>query len=96
MVADAAGPGPQGGRDRAVADAGRRRVNTQTHGTVAETRQWWLSRGSRGTNPETVSAVVPYVRVWVAEIAPGSRRQAGLAFPKTGRSPKTDRRPKPG
>lgn len=90
MVADAAGPGPQGGRDRAVADAGRRRVNTQTHGTVAETRKWWLSRGSRGTNPETVSAVVPYVRVWVAEMAPDSRSPTSPTILKT------DRRPKPG
>ena len=90
MVGDAAGPAPQGGSDDTEADAGRRHANTQMHADVAETLNCWLPKGARGANPETVPAVVPDRRIWVAEMAPGSRSQARLTILKTDRRPKPD------
>ena len=86
MVGDAAGPAPQGGRDPAEADAGRRHANTQIHASIAEPQEC----RPRGANPETVPAVMPHGRVWVAEMALDSRSQTSPTILKTDRRPKSD------
>ena len=66
------------------------RAHTLIQADAAEAFKCWLPAGSRGANPAPVSAVVPDGRVWVAEMAPGSRSQTVLTFVKS------DSRPKPG
>ena len=90
MVGDAAGPAPQGGRDPAEADAGRRHANTQIHADVAEPQECRLPKGERGANPETVPVAMRRARVWVAAIAPDSRSQTSLTILEADRRPKPD------
>ena len=76
------------------ADAGRGTLGCGVRCVVrrdaAEAFKCWLPTGSRGANPAPVSAVVPDRRIWVAEMAPGSRSQTVLTFLKSDRRPKPD------
>ena len=90
MVADSAGPAPQGASDDTEADAGRRHANTQIHADVAEPQECRLPKGERGANPETVPVAMRRAPVWVAAIAPDSRSQTSLTILKSDRRPKPD------
>lgn len=90
MVADAVGVAPQGVRDRAASDAGRRHANPQICTDVAETLKCQLSKGSLGENLETVSVAMPHAQGWVAETAPGSRGRASLTILTRDRRQKPD------
>ena len=90
VVADSAGPAPQGASDDTDADAGRRHANTQMQADVAETLNCRLPMGARGANPETVHVAMPRAPVWVAAIAPDSRSPTVLTFLEADRRPKPD------
>lgn len=90
MIAGADGRAPQGDRDGAASDEGRRQANSQICSDVAETRKRRRSRGSRSANPEAVSVAMPHSQIWVAYTAPGSRSQTHLTVLTTDRRQRPD------